>query len=52
MNVIDIISEIERDYAEWIEMQEEPHVFIMGILANKIIRLENQVEYLERRLKK
>jgi hypothetical protein len=51
MNIVDIISEIERDYAEWIEMSEDPHKFIMGILANKVIKLENHVQYLERRLK-
>lgn len=52
MNVTQIIAEVEKDYSEWIEMSHEPHKFIMGVLANKIIRLENQVEYLERRLKK
>jgi hypothetical protein len=52
MNVVEIIAEVEKDYSEWIEMSAEPHRFIMGILANKIIRLENQIEYLERRLKK
>lgn len=51
MKVIEIISEIESNYSEWLEMVDDPHRFIMGILANKIINLENQVIYLEKRLK-
>lgn len=51
MNVIDIIREVQENAGEWIEMSPDPAVLMMGILAHKIIRLQDQIEYLERRLK-
>lgn len=52
MNAIEIISELKDKYSEWLEMSDRPHEFIMGVMANKIIKLEGHIEYLERRLKK
>lgn len=49
MNALEIITEVEKNYSEWIEMMDNPHEFIVGILANKIVKLEGHIQYLERR---
>lgn len=51
MTVEDIIREVQENAAEWIEMSEDPSAFVVGVLANKIIKLEGYIEYLERRVK-
>lgn len=51
MNAKDIIEQVQKDAAEWLEMTDDPATFIAGILANKIITLQSYIRYLERRLK-
>lgn len=46
----EIIREIQETYSEWVEHAPDPSLFVAGILANKIIKLKNDIEYLERRL--
>ena len=50
MKAEDVIREVKEDLAEWIEMSDDPAAFLAGVLANRIIRLENYIEYLERRI--
>ena len=46
----DIIKQVKEDYCEWIEMNENPDAMVSGILANKVVKLQQHIEYLERRL--
>lgn len=50
MTAEEIIQEVKENASEWLEMVEDPEVFISGILANKIIKLTSHIEYLEKRL--
>lgn len=46
-----LIEDIEEYASEWIEMSENPAMFIAGILAKKIIKLEDYILFLETRLR-
>ena len=50
MNAEDIIKQVQEDAAEWLEMEENPAALIAGILAGKIVKLNNYIEYSEKRL--
>jgi hypothetical protein len=50
MNARDIIREVQENSSEWLEMTENPAELVAGILANKIVQLNNHIQYLERRL--
>ncbi len=50
MNSQDILQEIQYKYSEYIEMSDNPDAFISTILANKIISLNEYIEYLEKRV--
>ncbi len=47
----DVIKEVEDNVSEWSEMSLNPSRFIARVLATKIIKLQQHIEYLERRLK-
>jgi hypothetical protein len=51
MNATDVIRKVQEDASEWLEMTENPTELLVGILSNKIVELNNQIEYLEKRLK-
>jgi len=44
-----ILDTIENAY-EWLEMSPNPTAMVVGILANRIVKLHDHIEYLERRL--
>ncbi len=50
MTAQDLIKQAKDSAGEWIEMTSNPDAIVSGILANKIIRLQDHIEYLERRL--
>lgn len=50
MNPEQIVKEIEEKFQEHLEMSENPDRLVSGILAKKIIRLTEYIEYLEKRL--
>ena len=50
MTAQDVINEVKEKAIEWLEMSEDPATLVAGILANKIVKLNEQIEYLERRL--
>jgi hypothetical protein len=45
-----LIKQVSEDASEWLEMSNNPAAIVAGILANKIIKLNDHIEYLERRL--
>jgi len=51
MKPIDIIRDAEIYAQEHLEMIDEPYKLISIVLANRIISLQDYVEYLEKRLK-
>lgn len=51
MNAVDVIKQIQENASEYLEMVDDPAMFIAGIMANKIVELKNHIEYLEGRLK-
>ena len=51
MNAQEIILQVQEEAAEWLEMSNNPSAFVAGVLANKIIKLNEHIEYLERRLR-
>ena len=50
MNAQDIIREVAQQAAEYLEMTEYPDAMVSGILAKKIVDLQEYIKYLERRL--
>ena len=50
MKAQEIISQVKFDASEWLEMTKNPDAIVSGILANKIVQLQEHIEYLERRL--
>ncbi len=50
MKAEDIINEIHQNAGEWLEMTQDPAALVAGILANKIIKLQDHIKYLEKRL--
>lgn len=50
MKAEQIIQEVKDKSSEWLEMSQDPNAFIAGILANKIIQLQDHIQYLEKRL--
>ncbi len=45
-----IIKEVQENASEWIEMSDTPHAFVAWVLANKIIKLNDHIEFLQKRL--
>lgn len=50
MNADDIIREVQENAGEWLEMTNNPAAMVAGILANKVIQLQDHIKYLEKRL--
>ena len=50
MNINDVINDTIDECYEYLEMSDDPSTYLMGLLANKIIKLNEQIEYLEKRL--
>lgn len=50
MNAKDLVREVQENASEWLEMTEDPATMVAGILANKVIKLMDHIEYLEKRL--
>jgi hypothetical protein len=44
-----IKQEIERSF-EWLEMAQDPTAFLAVVLAARIVKQNEHIEYLERRL--
>lgn len=51
MNSEDVIREVQEKASEYLEMIEDPSTLVVGMLAYKIVQLNNYIEYLEKRLK-
>jgi hypothetical protein len=45
-----IIREIQENAGKWLKIIEDPATVVAGILSNKVIKLQDQIKYLERRL--
>lgn len=45
-----VIKEVQESASEWLEMIDNPAEFTAGILAHKIVKLTNYIEYLEKRI--
>lgn len=45
-----IIKEVQKDAEEYLEMCSDPEAMIAGILANRIIKLIEHIEYLDRKI--
>lgn len=50
MNAEELIKKVYEDAFEWIEMSDDPYRVVSNVLANKIMSLNLQIEYLEKRL--
>jgi len=50
MTAEDVIREVHENASEWLEMVEDPSAFVAEVLANKIIKLNDHIQYLEKRL--
>ena len=51
INAASVIREVQEDASEYLEMLENPTDLVVGILANKVVKLTEYIVYLERRLK-
>lgn len=50
MNASKILNDTIDHCEEYLEMIEDPSAFIAEVLAHKVVKLQNYVEYLEKRL--
>lgn len=50
MTAAELIEQIQKDAGEWLEMTKDPAAMVAGILAQKVIKLEDHIKYLEKRL--
>lgn len=50
MTAQDIIREVQENTSEWLEMSNDPYAIVAGVLANKILKMQSQITYLEKRL--
>jgi flagellar biosynthesis chaperone FliJ len=50
MTAEDVIKEVQENAGEWLEMTQDPAALVTGILANKVIKLQDHIKYLEKRL--
>jgi hypothetical protein len=50
MTAQDVIREVQEDAGEYLEMIDNPDALVSGILAAKVVSLNNYIEYLERRI--
>lgn len=50
MTAEDIIREVQQETAEWLEMTQYPSDFLVGVLATKILKMKEHIQYLEKRL--
>ncbi len=46
----EIIREVQESAAEWLEMSRDPDALLLAILANKISKLAEYIQYLEKRV--
>lgn len=49
MTPLDLIAQIADEGSEWLEMHECPATYVAGVLAKKVIDLQNKIDYLEKR---
>ncbi len=50
MNAEEVIQQVQEYASEYIEMTDNPAALVAGILANKVVKLQDYVNYLEKRL--
>jgi hypothetical protein len=50
MNANDVINEVIDNASEYLEMVEDPAIMVAGILANKIVKLNEYIKFLEKRV--
>jgi hypothetical protein len=50
VNAADIVRQAEAYASEWIEMSENPATVVVGVLATKIVHLQEHIDYLEKRI--
>jgi uncharacterized protein CbrC (UPF0167 family) len=50
MTAEQLIKEVQENASEWLEMCTDPAAMVAGILANKVIQLQQHIEYLQKRL--
>jgi hypothetical protein len=51
MTAEQVITAVYDHAAEYIEMTNNPTALVVGIMAHKIVELEDYIQYLEKRLK-
>jgi hypothetical protein len=47
---VETIDDMKEKYAEYLEMVENPYAFMLGVMANKILKLEEYIDYLKKRI--
>lgn len=50
MSAEEIIKEIQKSASEWLEMSRDPDALLLAILANKVSKLSEYIQYLEKRV--
>jgi hypothetical protein len=47
----EVINQVKEDASEWLEMSNNPTEMLVGILAQKIVKLNFTLEILQKRIK-
>ena len=50
MNAQELIREVSANASEYLEEVQDPSALVAGILANKVIQLQQYIKYLEKRI--
>ena len=44
----ELIKSQEEKWSEWLEMAEQPAIFLNYVLAHQVLALQSKIEYLEK----
>lgn len=50
MKHLEVMDDIYERYGEYIEMQQDQSAFVVELMAKRIVKLNDYIEYLEKRL--
>ncbi len=50
MNAQQVITQVRDNASEWLEMTEKPDEMLNEILAIRILKLQEHIEYLQKRI--
>jgi len=50
-HVVSLLDEVYEEVGEWIEMSDDPNAFVIDFLANRVLKLREEIKCLNKRIK-